>query len=122
LEGNQVYGLGPGAQYQIKELELEKQAILHERAKETKKRRGEMSKDELTQADTQLFSSLRRQYILLLKERLIEPNDFCKEEGSLSDAHYCTLRMNYQILERDYENHCKIETVKPVQEEPSVTL
>ena len=63
-----------------------------------KAKRASMTKEDLAKANKGLWYTLEKEYILTCKRFLMEPKDFVKEEGQVSDEHYCTLIKNYKTL------------------------
>ena len=63
-----------------------------------------MSKEDLAKADKHLKANLEDEYILSCKRFPVDPAEFVKDKGAISDVHYITLIKHYDIFEKHYKN------------------
>ena len=71
---------------------------------------------------SQLFESIEREYIIVLKDHDISPEDYSREVREKSDHHRVMVTKHFKRLKELYENHCVIDQIKPTTESVLETL
>ena len=81
-----------------------------------------MKKEDLAKADKHLWNELEQEYILTLRRFPLEPNEFARAKGELSEAHWSTVLKNWRFLTQHFQSAQEIQRKKPVFEDPRTTL